>query len=36
MLNIKTPDFSVFREKGGMSRISEDLEEPCEVILTSK
>lgn len=27
------PDFSVSREKDGMGRISEDLEEPCEVIL---
>lgn len=32
MMNIKTPGFSVSREKGDMGRISEHLEEPCELI----
>lgn len=31
-MNIKTPGFSVSREKGDMGKISAHLEEPCEVI----
>lgn len=31
-MNLKTPGFNISREKGDMGRISEDLEEPCEVI----
>ena len=32
MMNIKTPGLSVSREKRGMSKISEYLEETCEVV----